>query len=178
MVSTNHQILKHFFDAYSSNPALHLLKDQLEKKTSTHSTPDGIDDIVKIYESSIRIIGKDIWSAGPDEALINMYQSLFQELEDLIALKDTDNRHKFVIVIPVADRPRHLQSCLQSLLTLCQSFHYGGYCNQTIPQGRLSSSRMTPKSRSISRNTGNLTPLQCAGHRNALFRAGRTTATA
>ena len=134
MVSTNHQILKHFFDAYSSNPALHLLKDQLEKKTSTHPTPDGIDDIVKIYESSIRIIGKDIWSAGPDEALINKYQSLFQELEDLIALKGTDNRHKFVIVIPVADRPRHLQSCLQSLLTLCQSFHYGGYCNSQFPK--------------------------------------------
>ena len=134
MVSTNHQILKHFFDAYSSNPALHLLKDQLEKKTSTHPTPDGIDDIVKIYESAIDHIGKEIRSAGPDEVLIEMYQGLFQELEELITWKGNDNRHKFVIVIPVADRPRHLQSCLQSLLTLCQSFHYGGYANQKFPK--------------------------------------------
>ncbi len=32
----------------------------------------------------------------------------------------------FVVVIPLADRPRHLQNCLASLLTLCQRFGYGG----------------------------------------------------
>ena len=33
------------------------------------------------------------------------------------------------IVIPVADRPQHLQSCLASLLHLCTTFGYGGYAD-------------------------------------------------
>jgi hypothetical protein len=134
MVSINHQILKRFFDTYSGNPSLHNLKKKLETKTSTPSTPDGIDDIVNIYHAAISVIENEIWSEGSSEASINMYQRLFQELEGLIALKGKDTRHKFVIVIPVADRPRHLQSCLQSLLILCQSFHYGSYSNQQFPK--------------------------------------------
>jgi len=50
----------------------------------------------------------------------------FQQLEQLIAEKGDDQRHEFVVV-PVADRPQHLKSCLDSLLQLCQTFCYGGY---------------------------------------------------
>ncbi len=32
--------------------------------------------------------------------------------------------HRFVVVIPVADRPGHLQGCLESLWALCQRFPY------------------------------------------------------
>jgi hypothetical protein len=35
-------------------------------------------------------------------------------------------RHQFVIIIPVADRPRQLRNCLQSLLHLCRTFPYAG----------------------------------------------------
>ncbi len=38
-----------------------------------------------------------------------------------------DEYYNFVVVIPVADRPRHLESCLDSLLELCRRFNYGGF---------------------------------------------------
>ena len=130
MIPVRHHTLKHLLDVYSSNPSLANLKEQLAQKTSPSSSANDIDDIVSIYQTAIPIIGTAVWSAGADESLIKLYQQLFQEMEDLIALQDNDSRHKFVVIIPVADRPKHLRSCLQSLLTLCQSFCYGGYSRQ------------------------------------------------
>lgn len=60
---------------------------------------------------------------------MEQYHAAFREMERLIALKGRDDRHEFVIVIPVADRPQHLESCLDSLLHLCQSFGYGGFAD-------------------------------------------------
>ncbi|MDD5328779.1 MAG: hypothetical protein PHX38_02160 [Sulfuricella sp.] len=60
---------------------------------------------------------------------IESYQAAFRQLEQLIAEQGNDDRHKFVIVIPVADRPQHLQSCLDSLLHLCRAFGYGGFAD-------------------------------------------------
>ena len=37
-----------------------------------------------------------------------------------------DNRHDFIIVIPVADRPQHLHDCLNSLQTLLRNHPYEG----------------------------------------------------
>jgi len=34
------------------------------------------------------------------------------------------SRHRFILVIPVADRPRHLRACLESLRTLLRRFPY------------------------------------------------------
>jgi hypothetical protein len=36
------------------------------------------------------------------------------------------SRHRFIVVIPVADRPRHLQACLDSLRRLLERFPYDG----------------------------------------------------
>lgn len=134
MISSDHQVLKGFFDLFSSNPSLAHLREKLAQTPSSHYTPNDIDEIIDIYHAAIHLVEKEIWSAGPNETLIQQYQQLFQELEDLIAFKGDDNRHEFVIIIPVADRPIHLKSCLQSLLTLCQSFHYGGYSRQRFPK--------------------------------------------
>lgn len=38
----------------------------------------------------------------------------------------TDSRHDFVVVIPVADRPRHLADCLASLAELLRRYPYAG----------------------------------------------------
>lgn len=130
MKPTNHQTLQHFLAAYSHNPTLSGLQQKLASVTVPQPAPSEVGKLIEIYHAAIPIIGEEIWSAGADEALIRQYQQLFQELEDHIALRGHDKRHKFVIVIPVADRPTHLQSCLQSLLTLCQSFRYGGYAKQ------------------------------------------------
>ena len=133
MSSGPHQTLKRVFDIYDDASLQHH-KDALEKYSYAHTAKDDIDNTVKVYEAAIQVVESDIRSAQPDDASIRIYQQLSQELEALLSLKESDARHKFVVVIPVADRPRHLQSCLQSLLTLCQSFHYGGYTDRKFPK--------------------------------------------
>jgi hypothetical protein len=36
------------------------------------------------------------------------------------------NHHRFIVVVPVADRPRHIQACLESLRALLRRFPYAG----------------------------------------------------
>ena len=67
-----------------------------------------------------------LWQNGFNAALLEAYQSAWRRLEALIAAAGEDNRHRFVIVIPVADSPLHLQDCLASLLDLCRAYAYGG----------------------------------------------------
>jgi len=68
-----------------------------------------------------------LWEGGFNERLLASCQSAWRRLEDLIAARrEPDRRHGFVLVIPVADSPRHLRTCLTSLLDLCQAYGYGG----------------------------------------------------
>ena len=67
-----------------------------------------------------------LWQNGFKVALLESYQSAWRRLEALIAAGGEDKRHRFVIVIPVADSPLHLQDCLESLLDLCRAYAYGG----------------------------------------------------
>jgi hypothetical protein len=67
-----------------------------------------------------------MWRDGFNAALLPDYQAAWRRLEDLIAASGHDERHDFVLVIPVADRPQHLLSCLTSILELCRAFGYGG----------------------------------------------------
>ncbi len=63
-----------------------------------------------------------LWADGPSDQRLREYQQAWRALEALIAAQGEDHRHHFVIVIPVADSPRHLQACLDSLLTLCDRY--------------------------------------------------------
>ncbi len=82
--------------------------------------------LVLLYEQTIEFYESEIWrERSPSEDQLAVYQQLFRELEAL-QLKLEDERHRFVVVIPVADRPVHLNSCLQSLYDLCCLYHYGG----------------------------------------------------
>ncbi len=72
---------------------------------------------------------------GPTEAdfapLLACYQALFREQEDLIrqraqSSQTGDDRHHFILSIPVADRPPHLRACLESIYQVCTLFNYGG----------------------------------------------------
>jgi hypothetical protein len=67
-----------------------------------------------------------LWAGGFDVSLLEPYQEAFRELEDMIGSCGAERRHRFVLVIPVADSPRHLTACLESLLSLCRAFGYGG----------------------------------------------------
>jgi len=67
-----------------------------------------------------------LWDGGFHENLLGSYQSAWRRLEGLIEKQETDQRHHFVIAIPVADSPIHLKDCLASLLALCRAYGYGG----------------------------------------------------
>ena len=67
-----------------------------------------------------------LWQGVPDDALLGTYQAAFRGLESLVARQRCDRRHRFIVVIPVADSPQQLHHCLDSLLQQCQVFGYGG----------------------------------------------------
>ncbi len=73
-----------------------------------------------------------LWAAGADfHTLLADYQARFREQEALIQRqcrenKTSDERHHFIISIPIADRPPHLRACLESIHQLCRLYDYGG----------------------------------------------------
>lgn len=68
-----------------------------------------------------------LWEDGFNASLLASYQSAWRRLEALIAARGNDRRHRFVLIIPVADSPAQLQRCLTSLLELCHAYGYGGH---------------------------------------------------
>ncbi|MDH5324359.1 MAG: hypothetical protein OEZ68_04310 [Gammaproteobacteria bacterium] len=93
------------------------------------SEPD-TDKSLALYEQVIPMVEKELWCGECDKQLQEQYSSICREMENHIAGLASDTRHNFIIVIPVADRPRHLEICLNSLLELCGSFNYGGRSQQ------------------------------------------------
>lgn len=103
---------------------------KLLKKLSQSADDNAIDRVIKLFQETIVSLEQEIWKNKPTAADIKQYQNAFIVLEKLHKLKTVDNRYNFKIVIPVADRPQHLKHCLDSLLTLCKSYGYGGYKNE------------------------------------------------
>ncbi len=66
-----------------------------------------------------------LWRLGPDDELLDLLQALYREQEQ--QLPADLPRHDTLVAIPVADRPRHLEHCLYSLLALCRRYQYGGF---------------------------------------------------
>ena len=128
MSATTHQSLRYFLDRYHGDEQLADINKLLDNTNS-------IEELINIYTNAIPLIESKLWDGTPDDKTIELYQSIFREQETLIkeSLKgQKDNRYKFYIVIPVADRPIHLQQCLNSILTLCKHYRYGGESNQKI----------------------------------------------
>ncbi len=85
-----------------------------------------LDALIALYEQACPLIERALWNSGAEfDGLLEHYQALFREQEALIARRG-DDRHRFILSIPVADRPLHLQNCLESILQLCRCFGYGG----------------------------------------------------
>jgi hypothetical protein len=73
------------------------------------------------------MLERAMWTGDADfQPLLASYQALFREQEALIAQRGNDERHHFIISIPIADRPPHLRACLESIHQVCQAFGYGG----------------------------------------------------
>lgn len=120
--------LETFLQRYCKHQEITELLHRLDTLKQKNASKDG-EALLQLYHEAIPHIESSIWSEGIDESSTELYQHLFQELEHYIAQTGHDSRHDFIITIPVADRPQHLASCLQSLLHLCQKFNYGGYAN-------------------------------------------------
>ena len=105
------------------------IKNQIKYLDKIYDADDHIK-LIELYQTSIPLIEHHIWENEINEEIIESYQNIFHELEHIIKINNAqDLRHNFTIAIPVADRPKHLESCLQSILNLCVKFKYGGMSN-------------------------------------------------
>lgn len=86
-----------------------------------------VAQLLPLYETAQTLLERAMWSEPRDfDALCADYEALFREQEHLIAIQGADQRHDFLIGIPVADRPAHLRTCLESILQVCRRYDYGG----------------------------------------------------
>ncbi|MDA8381542.1 MAG: hypothetical protein M0037_00445, partial [Betaproteobacteria bacterium] len=92
--------------------------------------PNGLDGLIERYEQCYPWLEKAMWASGADfAALLADYQALFREQEALVSRRGDDQRHHFILGIPVADRPPHLRACLESIYQLCALYDYGGHAS-------------------------------------------------
>jgi hypothetical protein len=88
--------------------------------------------LISLYEQCYPLLEKALWSGASEfDSLLDCYQALFREQDALIRQKaelegTADERYRFILSIPVADRPPHLRACLESIYQLCRRFGYGG----------------------------------------------------
>ena len=122
MGSTTCKAIHTLLDTFSDHPSVAPIRDSFQEQTSI-SNRKGIIDL---YRQSISFIEKEIWSAEPDDSLIELYQQLFREMERQFTPQESAERHHFTVVIPVADRPQQLGNCIDTLFELCKRFGYGG----------------------------------------------------
>lgn len=111
--------LRNAIDRYAQIiPELLRFEDSLKRES--------ISDLINLYEQCFPLIEKAMWDDVEDfDEMLACYQSLYREQEALI-LRDGDDRHLFILSIPVADRPSHLETCLESIYQICEKFGYGG----------------------------------------------------
>ena len=94
-----------------------------------------LDALIDLYEQCHPLLEQAMWSGAADfHPLLASYQSLFREQEALTRQRCknaqvSDERHHFILAIPVADRPPHLRACLESLYQVCTLFDYGGHAS-------------------------------------------------
>jgi hypothetical protein len=93
---------------------------------------DAPQSLIGRYERCFPLLEKALWSGTADfEPLLDCYQSLFREQDALLRQQaastgTADERYHFILSIPVADRPSHLRTCLESIYQVCERFGYGG----------------------------------------------------
>lgn len=103
--------------------------ENIVKQLSRKSDDKAIVKVISLFKKAISKLEQKIWHNPLSNKNIKQYQDTFRALEKLYELKSCDERYNFRVVIPVADRPQHLKQCLDSLLTLCRSYEYGGFKN-------------------------------------------------
>ena len=129
MATIGHEALGEFFDCYGKHQGAHTLADRWQQAKDECPNQGISNALVELYESAAAFVEEKMWKTGYQDATLELYQRLFREMESHMACDGNDKRFEFVVVIPVADRPQHLENCLNSLLGLCLRFGYGGISN-------------------------------------------------
>ncbi len=93
---------------------------QLHPELETE-VPTSADHYLQPLVHAEELVGENLF----DASALQQLQALYREQEAWRAAEAADDRHHFIITIPVADRPQQLERCLESLLHLCKLFHYG-----------------------------------------------------
>lgn len=118
------------FKEKAGDMAIYALADKFWSLTDGLNSNSGIRQnirpIASIYEEALLALEEYITATGFKPGLLTLLKEIFLELEDLLTLQKTDERHSFLVVIPVADRPTMLKNCLKSILRQCTDFNYGG----------------------------------------------------
>ena len=104
---------------------LHL--DSRDAVTISRQLPlaESLDALLVLYDRTIPLLETALWKSALKPALVDDLQALFAEMEGHIAIAGSDSRHRFWVVVPVADRPQQLRACLLSLVGMLQAFQYG-----------------------------------------------------
>ncbi len=84
--------------------------------------------LIRCYDDLFPRLEPLMWTAGDEDFArwLDIYQALFREQQALIDADGGVVQARFIIGIPIADRPDHLGLCLESILQLCHRFGYGG----------------------------------------------------
>jgi hypothetical protein len=123
-VTGKRSVIGELLEQLADLPESAQLKHWLAKLDNAEAA--GAERLIEGYQTAADLVEQVLWRTGCTEDLLLRYQRLYREMESRLAAIGKDRRFAFVVVIPVADRPQHLQNCLASLLTLCERFGYGG----------------------------------------------------
>ena len=135
MVHLKSVMLDELFDFSQADPDTLQLANRLKNQNPAKRLTQ--DELLELYNSAAETVESKLSERDYPDELLNRYQLLFQEMESQLQQFEFDNRTDFIIVIPIADRPRQLENCLESLLELCERYRYGGRCNNRYHKIRV-----------------------------------------
>lgn len=95
--------------------------------TAPDLTSMDVDKLINVYDLIYPELERLLWhSSASLYKWLGTYQGLFREQQVLIKQFGTRSQYHFILSIPVADRPAHLHTCLESIYQLCELYTYGG----------------------------------------------------
>jgi hypothetical protein len=103
----------------------HLDADEAAGLTARLAQVHGYADLLPLYDRTVPLMEAALRESGLAAEPVADLHALFAEMEGHIADAGNDRRHRFVVAIPVADRPQQLRTCLQSLAGMARAFRYG-----------------------------------------------------
>jgi hypothetical protein len=121
--------LRLFFSLFNDNDKAGLDREFRSLTHAMSADTTGGGDVVtlrSVYEQAVTLVEDRAAKEGFPDDLIDLQRGLYHELEHLLSLDQRDDRHHFLVVIPVADRPAMLGECIRSLIDQCWTFGYGG----------------------------------------------------